>query len=447
MNRTDLLAARVPRYTSYPTAPHFNAGVDGPGFRAWLEALTPSEPLSLYFHIPFCRSLCWFCGCHTRAVNGTAAVEAYTDTLLRELDLVADALGSRRRVTHIHFGGGSPTILSPGDVARLDGAVRSRFHVAREVEIAVEVDPRGLREDTVEAFARAGVTRASVGVQDANPEVQRAINRRQPEAVTRAAVARLRGAGIDALNVDLMYGLPHQSADDLRRTIDAAVALDPQRLAVFGYAHVPEMKPHQRLIDATVLSGAAARLEQFELAHRHLAAYGFQPIGFDHFARQDDILAQAQRSGRLHRNFQGYTADDAKVLVGFGASAISSLPRGYAQNASATPDYHRKVRAGAFATARGRETTGEDCVRRAIIERLMCDLSVDIEAIAARHDWEPAAFIPDLRALAALQEEGYVRIDGWRVTIPSEMRAGVRVTCAAFDRYLAPNTARHAVAV
>ena len=447
MLRSDLIAARVPRYTSYPTAPHFNTGVTAHTVHGWLEALPQGAPVSLYFHIPFCDTLCWFCGCHMRVVNHYGPIKAYVDLLLRELELAAPALGSARPVSHIHFGGGSPTILSPEDIARLAGAVRERFAVRGDAEFAVEIDPRGLKQETVDAFARAGVNRASLGVQDVNPLVQRAVNRWQPLSVTRDAVTRLRGAGIDALNIDLMYGLPHQTVADVRTTVDRAVELAPQRLAVFGYAHVPQMKRHQQLIDERALPGADERLRQYDAANARLVAHDYQPIGLDHFALPSDPLAVALRAGRLSRNFQGYTTDAAPALVGFGASAISSLPQGYAQNATAVPDYRQGLMRAELPVARGRALTGEDRFRRDIIERLMCDLGVDLAAVAARHGRSAAVLRPELSALAPLIADGLVVADGWRIKIPGEMRAGVRLVCAVFDAYLETSHGRHAVAV
>ncbi len=233
----------------------------------------------------------------------------------------------------------------------------------------------------------------------------------------------------------------------MARTVDAAVALAPQRIALFGYAHVPEMKRHQQLIDATTLPGPEERLRQYERAHRQLVGYGYQPIGLDHFALADDALARAQRAGRLRRNFQGYTTDGADALIGFGASAISSLPQGYAQNASAAPDYAGMIRDGGLAIARGRALTDDDRVRRAIIERLMCDLDVDLAAVAARYGRQPSDFLPEIRSLASLRAQGIVQVEGWRVRVPEEMRVAVRLVCAAFDSYFQPQTVRHAVAV
>ncbi|MBP6014165.1 MAG: oxygen-independent coproporphyrinogen III oxidase [Alphaproteobacteria bacterium] len=447
VTRSELLSARVPRYTSYPTAPHFNAGVGGATVHGWLSDLPLDAPLSLYFHIPFCDRLCWFCGCHTRVVNSYVPIAAYVDVLLREFDMVGEVLGQGRPVTHIHFGGGSPTMLSPRDIARIAGAIRGRFDVRPSAEFAVEIDPRTLRADVVDAFAQAGVTRASLGVQDINPQVQRAVNRWQPMAQTREAVERLRDAGITALNVDLMYGLPHQTVDDVRRTIDEVQTLAPQRVAIFGYAHVPDMKRHQQLIDAATLPGGEERLQQYDAANAAMIAYGYAPIGLDHFARADDPMAVALRTGTLSRNFQGYTTDAAAALIGFGASAISAFPQGYAQNDTDAAGYRGKIRRGEPATVRGRAVTADDRVRRAIIERLMCDLAVDLSSIAADYDCGPNAFAVERERLAALQAEGLVDVDGYRLRIPDEARAGLRLVCAVFDSYLQPQAARHAAAV
>jgi oxygen-independent coproporphyrinogen-3 oxidase len=447
MLKSDLLSARVPRYTSYPTAPHFNAGVTPSTFRRWLTALPQDEALSLYFHIPFCDSLCWFCGCHTRVVNHYAPIRAYVDLLLKEVDLVASALGPKRAVSHIHFGGGSPTILSVDDIERIFTTIRTKFDVCADAEIAVEIDPRGLKQETIDSFARCGVNRASIGLQDVHPRVQRAVNRWQPLPVTRDAVQRLRAAGITALNIDLMYGLPHQTVAGVRASVDRAVELLPQRLAVFGYAHVPHMKRHQELIGASTLPNAGDRLRQYEAAHARLVAHDYQPVGLDHFALPSDPLAIALRHGTLHRNFQGYTTDGAGALIGFGASAISSLPPGYGQNAAAVPDYRQSLMRGELSIARGRILTGEDRYRREIIERLMCDLYVDLEAVSSRHGRSLAALQREQAILQTLAADGLVLIDGSHLLIPDSMRAGTRIVCAVFDSYLDATQARHAVAV
>ena len=275
-------------------------------------------PLSLYIHIPFCHALCWFCGCHTKVVRRYRPVAAYVELLRREIDLTAGFIGARLSVGHVHFGGGSPDILAADDFLGLIDHLRAKFAFAEGAEIAVELDPRGVTPETVRALAEAGVRRASLGVQDFDPAVQQAVNRVQPFALTQAVVDRLRAAGIVDINLDLMYGLPCQTAAGLVRTVDKAVALEPRRLALFAYAHVPWMRPHQRLIDETRLPGPAERWRQFQAASARLEERGYVAVGLDHFARPGNALAGASKRGRLHRNFQGYTTDDAAVLIGFG---------------------------------------------------------------------------------------------------------------------------------
>jgi oxygen-independent coproporphyrinogen III oxidase len=445
-SHSELFSARVPRYTSYPTAPHFHAGVNGETVRGWLADLPRPTKLSLYLHIPFCDTLCWFCGCHTKVVNHYTPLASYLDFLFTEIGNIGALVGGHP-VTHMHWGGGSPTMLSPADVKKLRAALAARFDFAPGAEFAVEIDPRGLKDEMVAALAEAGLTRASIGVQDFDDKVQKAINRIQPFDETRRVAESLRAAGVKSLNIDLIYGLPHQTKENVARTIELSLSMAPQRFAVFGYAHVPHFKKHMQLIDERVLPGAEARLEQFELAHSLLSAAGYVPIGLDHFARPDDDLAVAQKAGRLARNFQGYTPDDAPALIGLGASAISALPQGYAQNLTEVPDYRKAVQAGELAVARGIVLTDDDRLRRAIIERLMCDLEADLDRLGAPFGKSVADFAREIEALKPLIAEGYVVVDRSRLVVPSSARAAVRLVAAAFDIYLAKSNAVHAVAV
>ncbi len=442
-----LLSARVPRYTSYPTAPHFHAGVNGEVFRTWLEALPKSMPLSLYLHIPFCDTLCWFCGCHTTVVNNYSPVASYLGLLMKEIEIVSAIVGAGHPVTHIHWGGGSPTMLAPEDIRKLGAALKTHFEIAPGAEFAIEIDPRGLKDEPVAALAEAGVTRASIGVQDFDLEVQRAINRLQSFEETRSAAQRLRDAGIGALNIDLVYGLPHQTLAGVERAIEMSLTLAPQRFAVFGYAHVPHFKKHMQLIDEAALPDGEARLAQYELTHRMLTHRGFEAIGLDHFARHDDALAVAQRKGRLARNFQGYTEDNAPALIGLGASSISALPSGYAQNKPDVPEYRKVVLAGHLAVARGIALSDDDRLRRAIIERLMCDLAVDLDAVSAPFGKTAADFRPELAALAPYVADGVSEISGSKITMQPAARVAVRMVAAVFDAYLAKSNAIHAAAV
>ncbi|MDE2463525.1 MAG: oxygen-independent coproporphyrinogen III oxidase [Alphaproteobacteria bacterium] len=442
-----LLDARVPRYTSYPTAPHFHPGVDNLVFERWLRELSPDLPLSLYVHMPFCDTLCWFCGCHTTVINSHAPVVHYLADLFTEIGRVASALGAKRRVSHLHFGGGSPTIMASKDWYMLMEVLRRNFEFVQGAEIAVEIDPRGLTDEAIATLAEIGVTRASIGVQDLDEAVQRSINRIQPFACTQSAVDRLRAAGIRGLNIDLVYGLPQQSEAGLAHTLNQVLTLEPDRLAVFGYAHVPHFKKHQNLIDARTLPDLMARARQFELAQRRIAEAGYQPIGLDHFARSEDGLAIAWREGRLRRNFQGYSDDDASALIGFGASAISALPQGYVQNIAAVAQWRSALRQGALPIARGVALSADDRLRGTAIERLMCNLEVDLAGVAAGYGQTADAFADVLPRLRSLAAQGLVEIDGTTLRVAHEMRAGLRLVCAAFDAYWNEGAVQHAPAV
>jgi oxygen-independent coproporphyrinogen-3 oxidase len=446
----DLLAKydrRVPRYTSYPTAPQLTPVVQAADYRAWLGALDPALPLSLYFHIPFCDSLCWFCGCHTKIVRRYEPIAAYLALLLGEMDRVADLLPGRRKVCHVHLGGGTPTILEPADMARLFARLRARFELLPGADVAVENDPREFNQDLVETMARVGVNRASLGLQDVNPQVQRAVNRVQSLDETKRVVDALRGAGIASINIDLMYGLPYQTVARVLTTIEAALGLAPERICLFGYAHVPWMKRHQRLIDEAALPDAEERFDQYMAAAKRLQEAGYVWVGLDHFARPDDALALAAREGTLHRNFQGYTTDDAPVRLGFGASAIGSLPQGFVQNQVPMHAYRGALEAGGLPIARGLVLGDDDRLRGAVIEQLMCFLEVDLAEVCREFGAEPSGFAGEIDSLAEMAADGLVVIEGWRLRVTERGRPFVRTLCAAFDAYLEPGATRHAQAV
>lgn len=446
MTRTALLAARnVPRYTSYPTAPHFRATVGPDIYAQWLSQLSASATLSLYIHVPFCTELCLYCGCHTKAVRRRDPVERYASRLIDEIALVGAAAG-RRKVVHLHWGGGTPSILNEAWLARITAKIAGTFDLSELREYAIELDPRRLTRPLVRELAIIGINRASLGVQDFSPRVQRAIGRIQSFDVVARAAELLREAGITQLNFDLMYGLPKQTTEDVIHSARLAASLHPQRIALFGYAHVPWFKKHQRLIDASDLPSASKRVAQMRAAVETLSGCGYQPIGLDHFTKPDDELAVAARAGRLRRNFQGYTTDCADALIGLGASAIGQLPQGYVQNTVDIAGYSRLVETGCFATAKGIAFTGDDTQRGSIIERLMCDLSVDLERIsgdsgAATH------FAREIDTLAPLVHDGIVRIEGNRIVVREEGRPFVRLVAAAFDKYLAASKTPYSAAV
>lgn len=450
MRAAELIAAydqRVPRYTSYPTAPHFAAAVNSGVYASWLQALPSDTPLSLYLHVPFCARLCLFCGCHTTAVNQTAPVEAYARTLLAEIDLLATTIHRRLEVRHVHWGGGTPTMLPPHSMRAIDARLRERFDLSPDAEIAVEVDPRTLDTPALEALTSIGVNRASVGIQDFDPTVQGAIGRIQPWHASASTVARLRQIGIRSINLDLLYGLPYQTEAGVAATMRDALKLAPERVAVFGYAHVPWMKKHQALLPSAALPDAMARHAQCRAAKHVLRDNGYDAIGLDHFAKPEDQLAIAARAGTLHRNFQGYTTDDAPVLLGLGASSIGSLPQGYVQNDASVPSWRDAIRNERLPVVRGVALTPEDRLRRAVIERIMCDLSVDLAIVAARHDAAPSSLMDAAPALEQMARDGLIQWSGYRLAVTDVGQPFVRTVAAAFDTYLPAGAARHAMAV
>jgi oxygen-independent coproporphyrinogen-3 oxidase len=433
----------VPRYTSYPTAPHFTGKVGAAEARAWLGALRAGAQLSLYVHIPFCQTLCWYCGCNTKVVNKYDLIERYLGVLEQELATVSELIPKVHSVGHIHLGGGSPNILKPEHIGELAMAMRDGFHIAADAEFAVEIDPRGLDREHVAAMKAAGVNRISIGVQDFDAAVQAAINRVQSYETTRQAVDLLREAGIGSINIDLVYGLPHQTRQSVARTMEQVLSLEPDRIAIFGYAHLPERIRHQRLIDTAALPNLTDRLGQANRLARILAGKGYVRIGLDHFAKPTDPLAQ----GVVHRNFQGYTTDGAEALIGFGASAISRFDAGYTQNAVGINEYQERVEACGLATSRGVALSQDDRVRAFVIERLMCDLAFSQSLLRARFGDAAGPVIADAEALIDADADGLVErtSDGFRVS--ANGRPFVRSICACFDAYLGAGEARHAVGV
>jgi oxygen-independent coproporphyrinogen-3 oxidase len=430
----------LPRYTSYPTAPHFSSAVGAGTYGDWLAAIPRDATLSLYLHIPFCTELCHYCGCNTRAVRKREPVEAYAQCIVDEISLLQDIAG--RKLTHLHWGGGTPSILGGHWLDTIVEKLATSFDVSAMREHAIELDPRRIDRLLVHALQAIGVTRASLGVQDVSPHVQHAIGRIQPFDLVQQAADWLREAGISNLNIDLMYGLPTQTVRDVARSAELAASLGARRLALFGYAHVPWFKTHQRLIDETALPGLGERLEQARVAAETLTGLGYQAIGLDHFALPGDELAIAAREKRLRRNFQGYTTDEADALIGLGASAIGKLPQGFVQNAPDLAGYARVVSAGQFATVKGLALSEVDRVRAAIIERLMCDLAVDLAAFGGEDQ-----FSAELARLRPLCEQGLLEISGGHIAMTDRGRPYLRIAASAFDAYLAATEKRHSVAV
>jgi len=346
LTEAGLFDKNVPRYTSYPTAPHFHGDVGGANFAFWLETLDTAKPVSLYIHIPFCERLCWFCACRTQGVTTLSPVEAYVDVLLEEIAMFKATRPEGLKLGRLHFGGGSPTILSPALIDKLMAAILDATPFDDAYEFSVEIDPTACNDAKIEAFARGGMNRASIGVQDFNPKVQEAIGRPQTYELTRDTVESLRQHGITSVNIDMVYGLPFQGLAELKNTVELVQSLTPDRVALFGYAHVPWMAKRQQMISEDSLPGAHDRFEQAEVAAQMFADSGMDVIGIDHFARPEDSLAIAARNGHLRRNFQGYTDDRCVALIGLGASSISRFPQGYIQNNAATTNYIKSIGSG-----------------------------------------------------------------------------------------------------
>ena len=419
----ELLARPVPRYTSYPTAAEFVDGSFELRQRISLASLT--GPVSIYLHIPYCEEICWYCGCNTGASNKRHRLTAYLEALHREIALVAGMLDPSVHIEHIAFGGGSPNAVPPTEFVRLIDALVLAFRFVRPA-LSVELDPRTLTRDWLTAIRGIGVTRVSLGVQTLNPAVQAAIGRVQPIEMIERAVTSLRGAGVGSINFDLMYGLPHQDDAMLAETLAQSVTMGPNRIALFGYAHVPHLIPRQRRIDGSDLPDQRGRFRMAAMGARQLIDAGYQAVGFDHFALPGDGLAQAVLNGTLRRNFQGFTEDSTSVLIGLGASAISELPGLMVQNEKNPGRYRMLIGADQLAGRRGIETDAEDARRAAVIEALLCKGTARIDADllgAARPRLEPFAAL----GLVSL-ERGWLRLEAGATPY-------ARAIASVFDAY------------
>jgi len=441
------LSRSVPRYTSYPTAPHFGAEVGPDQYERWLTELPRGAAISLYLHIPFCDELCWFCACRTQGSRMYYPVTRYLAQLEREVTRVAELTGGQQTISQMHWGGGSPTVLAPGDIRRLARHMRAHFPKLAEAEFAVEIDPRDMTPERVAAFADAGITRASIGVQDFDETVQRAIGRNQGWEMTRDVIGALRGIGVSGVNIDLLYGLPYQTEASLARTLEKVIGLSPDRIALFGYAHVPWMAKRQKLIDENALPGPEERQAQFALAGRMLAEAGYTAVGIDHFAKPGDSLAKARDDGTLRRNFQGYTVDPAEALIGFGASAIGFLPQGYVQNEPVTATYQLRIEHGGLAAQRGRALTLDDRMRRDAIEEILCQFQLDLDRLRARYGDFAEPVAETVARLLGQAPQG--ALEPWHggFRIAPGWRSHTRLIAAEFDAYFRTQPARHSLAV
>ncbi|MBM2715563.1 oxygen-independent coproporphyrinogen III oxidase [Mesorhizobium caraganae] len=441
------LGENVPRYTSYPTAPHFHPGVDASVQKGWLEALEGGDEISLYLHIPYCDRLCWFCACHTKQTRHYEPVTAYLGSLRAEIATVAALISGKVFVRAIHFGGGSPTMLKPEDMVALGAFLRDSFDFVPNAKISIEIDPNDMGEARLDALAEIGMTRASLGVQDFDPKVQKAINREQSFLQTKVVVDGVRSRGVESVNLDLLYGLPHQTRESLCSTVAQALTLEPDRMALFGYAHVPWFKKHQTMIDEAWLPGPTERFAQSQLAARAILDKGYEAIGLDHFAKPGDALAAAACTGALHRNFQGYTEDRCETLIGVGPSSISRFRQGYLQNNPSTAEYGRMVANGGLAAVRGIAFSDDDRVRGWIIERLMCDFAFSAIDLVESFGEAGQKLLIQASSIALQDPARLLELQGDSFVVLAESRPFVRSIAAKFDKYLESGTARHSVVV
>ena len=445
LQRLGLFDAKVPRYTSYPTAPHFDQTVGARQFSGWIEAIPQGGEVSLYIHVPFCRRLCWFCACRTQGTQSEAPVAAYLKVLQAELALLARHLPKGVRLSRLHWGGGTPTLLSATMMEVLAGAIADVAPFADDYEFSVEIDPNEIDADRLAVLARAGMNRASIGVQDFDPEIQTCIGRQQSYEITREAVLAIREAGVHSLNADILFGLPHQTGPKITDSVQKLLSLAPDRVALYGYAHVPWMARRQSMLPSDALPTPAERLDLFETARRLFVWDSYEEIGIDHFALPDDGLSTAKKAGTLRRNFQGYTDDQADVLIGVGASAISRFPQGYAQNAPATSAHIGAIRDGQFSTSRGHVFEGEDRLRARIIEALMCDFAVSTNELASDYGLSTAKARTMFDRVNS-DFEGLLEVTDQGLRIPEAAYPLTRMIARAFDGYDTAG-ARHSSAI
>lgn len=416
----------VPRYTSYPTAVQFHSGVDGTTVEGWLGGVRGVEA-SVYFHMAYCKMLCLYCGCNMKVTNHKDTITRYVDVVLDEMQRVERRLPERLAAGTVHFGGGTPSYVPEKDLVRVMTAVRSMFDVKRGAEISMEIDPRQLPDGLPDVLGGLGFNRVSLGIQDTNARVQEIIRRVQPQEMNLRAVELLRGAGIKDINIDMLYGLPGQTAATLRQTVVDVLELKPSRIALFGYAHVPWMKKHQIVLEGYGIPGPVERFAMFDVAAKALVEAGYVAVGIDHFCLPDDPMAVALGRGELGRNFMGYTTDDAKVMLGFGASAISQYPQGYAQNITDVGDYTQAMERQGLPVARGVATSVEDGVRRRVIEHLLCHMQVEVE------DLEAMVVAKD--TLDEMELDGLVNWQGDGLYVTEKGRPFVRAVARCFDAY------------
>ncbi len=430
---------QVPRYTSYPTAPHFSANVTDNIYQKWLKNLT-DDNISIYIHIPFCRKLCWFCGCHTKITQKDSPIEEYLKILFQEMKLVSN-FTKNKKIAHIHFGGGTPTILSPAQFSQVINKLKKSFSFKNNIEIALEVDPRTVGEDKIKNYAENGVNRVSLGVQDFNPQVQIAINREQPFSLVEEIVHLFRKYKINDINLDFIYGLPLQTKENMLKNLDYIKKLDPSRIALFSYAHVPWMKKHMKMIKDEDMPSATEKLKIYQMMLENFKKQGLLAIGLDHFAKKNDSLVKAFLNKTLIRNFQGYSNDPASNLIGLGISAISFLKdQGYSQNKLTIDEYKKDIFAKNFSINKGIAITEDDILRKKVIDEIMCYGEVDLLKISNK---KLEYFKTEISSLKNLLTDNLIEIKAGKITINNNARQISRIVSSKFDKYLKKADKKH----
>ena len=426
---------RVPRYTSYPTALEFDR-FSGQEYQQWLQSLNKKEGYSLYLHIPYCEEMCLFCGCFTKITKHRKPIEDYINYLVKEIKLVASHIDTKIAIKHVHFGGGSPSLLSPKNLSIIMDSLRENFHFLENIEIAMEIDPRTTDYDKIQSYAKEGFNRISMGIQDFDPKVQEAVNRIHSFEDIEQIFHWLRESGINNINADIMYGLPYQNNDIIKNTLDKIISLSPSRIAAFAYAHVPWMRKHQRLIPQEAIPGGKERLEMIRLINYQLNQASYVTVGIDHFAKQSDSMAIGLHEKNLRRNFQGYTTDKADNLIGLGISSIGSLPKGFIQNETNMTTYKQLLDQDELPITRGYSLKGNDLIIRDIISQIMCYQKVNLEQIITKYNLPNDIFDKNIKLIN--QIPSLASVDEKNITIKDHIFA--RKVAAVFDHYIDKKT-------
>lgn len=428
------LEMEAPRYTSYPSALYFQA-LTSETQQQWLQHFDISQSVALYIHIPFCKQLCWFCGCHTKVATHYSPIASYVQSLIKEIDLIAQSVTGKIKLHSIHFGGGSPGMLNAEDMDALFKKIHAVFKIEKDAEIAIELDPRQITKDKIQMYKSLCFNRVSLGVQDTNAKVQTGLHRVQPLDQVRQCLEMLHAANIHAINIDLIYGLPFQNIQSIEQTINQVCAMAPSRIAYYSFAHVPWIKKHQQLICENDLPTFQDKGQMYLHAAKIFESHGYKHLGIDHFAKADDDCYTGLHKGTLRRNFMGYTTQPNDFVLGVGASAISSLGAGIAQNSVSDTEYKQKIESTIFSTTRGWLYTPEDYMRKAIINELMCYFSVDIAKLLTQFNFSTNYFDNQLELLTKFRETGVISITERRIDFHSPLRMIVRSVCSVFDQY------------